>query len=175
MDGRAAAKITGASARIRTSYIRRVDEQLLADVKRWRTPPADGDRVCKLQLVIRTGADGMTSDPLVCTIDGHDYDLTELWTGGAGRLFGMRNRPYDFDAYDLTPELFRARPGGLLLRELLGTQYRIRRTEQRTWFGREWQVESVAVFVNDQLLGAQMLNRTITFADTLTGTFQRGV
>ncbi|MFC5828393.1 hypothetical protein [Nonomuraea insulae] len=156
------------------AYIRRIDQRVLDDVERWRTRLDDNDRICKLLLVIRTGYDATTSDPLACNIDGHDYDLTQLWSQGAAHWYGGRNRGGDYDVYDLTPELYRAHPGGPLLSQLLGKNYSIRRTESTSYRPTEWQVDSVSFFVNDQLLGATTLRRLYRSVDTVDGLIQRG-
>jgi hypothetical protein len=160
----------------RTAYARRLDNRFLDDVQRWRAPVGDDDRVCKLQLVIFTGLNGSVSDPLVCDIDGHDYDLTALWERGPERWFGSRNHAGDIDVYDLTPELYRVHLRGPRLRDLLGKRYTIRRAQDRSWFGAiDWHVRGVVFYVNDQLLGAQTHDLMIGPLDTVQGALNRGV
>ncbi|SDL83118.1 hypothetical protein [Nonomuraea jiangxiensis] len=169
------------------SYIlfRRLTRPALAAADRWRRPVADNDRVCKLQLVIKTGSTGPTLDNAVFAIDGHDYDLATLWERGATHLFGGRNRPNDINVYDLTPELYRAHPGGPRLSDLLGTAWSLRRQAVPAswsewlvpyyWFSGPWSVDHLALYVNDQLLYARMVRKVLQPGDQADGTIVRGL
>jgi V8-like Glu-specific endopeptidase len=135
----------------------RINGDAAADIRRWSTPLQPTDRVTKLQMVIRTGLDwgAGTDDDLVCTIDGQGYDLEALWKDGAS-FFRSRNEAGDYDGYDLTPRLNEIYPSGIQLSGLLGKTYAIKRNPSNiphhSMVNGDWEVESVAIFVNDQLL-----------------------
>ena len=146
----------------------RINGDLAADIRRWSTPLQPADRVNKLQMVIRTGLDwgAGTDDDLVCTIDGYGYDLEALWRDGAS-FFRGRNEAGDYDGYDLTPRLNEIYPNGIQLDDLLGKNYAIRRNPSNiphhSMVNGDWEVESVAIFVNDQFLCAQNFNEWVLF------------
>lgn len=137
----------------------RINQAVKDCITKWTQPLTPATRVTKLQMVIRTGTDwgAGTDDDITCTIDGHLYDLESLWFGGAG-LVRSRNEPGDFDGYDLTPQLNAIYPQGITVGELTTKSYTITRVIPILMYhslaNGDWQVESVAVWVNDQLLCA---------------------
>ena len=162
----------------------RINDKVLADITRWKTPLTANDRITKLQMVIRTGSDlgAGTDDDITCSIDGKSYDLESLWIGGAGGL-RSRNEAGDFDGYDLTPQLNSYYPQGITIQYLLGKTYSIKRVipilMYHSLLNGNWQVESVAIFVNDQLLCAKNFYTWINFtldhgSDTISGPFTLG-
>jgi V8-like Glu-specific endopeptidase len=160
----------------------RITSDVAADITRWSKPLQRADRITKLQMVIRTGLDwgAGTDDDLVCTIDGHGYDLEALWKDGAS-FFRSRNEPGDYDGYDLTPRLNELYPGGIRLADLLGMTYSVKRDPSiimyHSLFNGNWEVESVAIFVNDQLLCVQNFNQWVYYtpgggdSNVVAGTF----
>jgi V8-like Glu-specific endopeptidase len=160
------------------AYATRVTDQVARDVERWRTPLSPDDRVCSLQMVIHTGDQigSGTDDPASCTIDGHTYELNAYWMPESGERSTQNTRNH-FDGYDLTSGLRSNYPGGIFLRDLLGKNYEIRIISANTWFSQVWEVQSVTVMVNGQMLSSEVFNQWITFGgrtDVLTGTFRLG-
>jgi V8-like Glu-specific endopeptidase len=146
----------------------RIDSDLAADITRWSAPLQPTDRVTRLQMVIRTGLDtgAGTDDDLVCTIKGQSYDLEDLWKDGAS-FFRSRNENGDYDGYDLTSRLNEIYPSGIQISDLIGQTYSIKRNPSNiphhSMINGDWEVESVAIFVNDQLLCAQNFNKWVLF------------
>ena len=124
-------------------------------------------------MFIRTGREwgAGTDDDLVCTIDGKGYDLEALWKDGSS-FFRSRNEPTDYDGYDLTPRLNELYPNGIQLQYLLGKTYSIKRNPSALMYhsiiNGDWEVESVAIYVNDQLLCVQNFNQWVLY-DWLNG------
>ncbi len=145
----------------------RITNAVKSDLNLWATPLQATDRITKLQMVIRTGEDlgAGTDDDLLCVIDGQTYNLEDLWFDGAAGLLRSRNERGDYDGYDLTSRLNAVYPQGITIQYLLGKNYSIQRDPSfwayHAWANGDWQVESVAIFVNGQMLCAKNFNKWV--------------
>ena len=133
-------------------------------------------------MVIRT-ADNFgagTDDFIKCIIDGSEYDLEDLYASGAP-WYESRNEQAAYDGYNLTPRLNALYPDGITVGDLMGKTYTVEKITPWVRLGPlssgNWKVESVAIYINDQLLCAHNYNkwlqtRYFTANElTLTGTF----
>lgn len=162
----------------------RINQAVLESIIGWSTPLSPNDLITSLKLIIRTGNDtGAGTDfNIACSFNDHSYDLEQLWIGGVNHWIGGRNESGDFDGYDLTPQLLKFYPTGLHLSQLLGQSYSIYMHpsffELYTAPSKAWQVECVAIFVNNQLLTVNVCNTWIDWAvdgyTSVNGIFQIG-
>jgi hypothetical protein len=131
--------------------LRRLDAQAVANLQLWSRPPAPGDRVCSLQLVIHTGdvSSAGTDDPISLTLDGHLIPLDPLWMPVSGSPSAAKEKGH-FDGYDLSPALRDLFPDGLTVAALSGKAYQLRRMSDDTWQDGNWFVESLTWYVNGQ-------------------------
>ena len=150
------------------AYATRINDLVLSRFNNWKKRLSPDDVITKFQMVIRTGdiLGAGTDANKHAVIDGKVYELEKLWVGGAS-FFRSRNERGDYDGYNLTARINELYPNGAKVSDLLGKDYSINIEFSTLGINLDifflsnenWFVESVAFFVNDQMLYAKNFNR----------------
>ena len=163
------------------AYATRIHDLVLSRFNNWKKRLSPDDVITKFQMVIRTGdiLGAGTDANKHAVIDGKVYELEKLWVGGAS-FFRSRNERGDYDGYNLTARINELYPNGAKVSDLLGKDYSINIEFSTLGINLDifflsnenWFVESVAFFVNDQMLYAKNFNRWLQHQgdDALTDT-----